>query len=69
MGPGSQHSSQLDGQPASVHNSPVLYIYQHMTLIKPVYSEPLSVAVPVVIGTVGVGWYGRVCTCTATGRY
>ena len=53
MGPGSvsQHSSHMDGQPASAHNSPVLYIYPPMTLINPVYSEPLSVTVPVVIST------------------
>ena len=61
-----QHSSHMDSQPASAHNSSVLYIYPPMTPIKPVYSQPLSVTVPVVIGTVGVGWYGRVCSCTAT---
>ena len=42
-----------------------IYIHLGITPIKPVYSQPLSVTVPVVIGT-GVGWYGRVCTCTAT---
>ena len=53
MGPGSvsQHSSHVDGQLASAYNSPILYIYPAMTLRKPVYSEPLSVTVPVAIGT------------------
>ena len=52
-GPGSvnQHSSHVDSQPASTHNSPVLYIYPPMTPIKPVYSQLLSVTVTVVIGT------------------
>ena len=38
-------------KPASAHNSPVLYIQLLITQIKPVHSEPLSVTVPVVIGT------------------
>ncbi len=42
-----QHSSHVDGQPASAHNLPVLYIYPLITPKKPVYSEPLSVTVPV----------------------
>jgi len=36
----------VDGQPASAHNLPVLFIYLPITPIKPVYSEPLSVTVP-----------------------
>ena len=55
-------------KPASAHNPPVLYIYLLMSPIKSVHSEPLSVTVPVVIGTC-VGWYSRVCTCTATSIY
>ena len=53
MGPGrsNQHSSHVDGQQASAHNLPALYIYRVSTPTKLVYSEPLSVIVPVVIGT------------------
>jgi len=41
----------VDGQPASAHNLPALNINRLITPIKPVYSEPLSVTVPVVIST------------------
>ena len=47
-----QPAFQPSGQSTSQHSQfTVLYIYLPMTLIKPVYSEPLSVTVPVVIGT------------------
>jgi len=46
-----QHSSHADGQPASAHNLHVLYIYPPITLITPVYTEPLSVTIPVVFST------------------
>jgi len=57
----------VNGQPASAHNLPVLFINPLITPIKPVYSEPLSVTVPLVIITctlLVVGWYGEVYTCT-----
>ena len=53
MGPGSVKPAFLPrGQStASAHNLPVLYIYPLITRNKPVYTEPLSVTVPVVFGT------------------
>ena len=53
-GRSNQHSSHTDGQPASPHILPVLYIYLLIVPNKPVYTEPLSVTVPVVIGTCAV---------------
>ena len=41
----------MDGQQASTHNLPVLYTYPLIAPNKPVYTEPLSVTVPVVFGT------------------
>ena len=46
-----QHSSHSDGQPASSHNSPVLYIYPIIAPNKSVYTEPLSITVPVLFST------------------
>ena len=43
-----QHSSHMDGQPASSHNLPVLYIYPLIAPNKPVHTDLLSVTVPVV---------------------
>ena len=46
-----QHSSHADGQLASAHNLPALYIYPLIAPIKPLFTEPLSVTVPVVFDT------------------
>ena len=57
------HMGSLVGQPALqprgqstglAHYLPALYIYRVITPIKPVYSEPMSVTVPVVIGICSV---------------
>jgi len=50
-GRSNQHSSHADGQPARAYNLFVLYIYPLIALIKPVFTEPQSVTVPVLFGT------------------
>ena len=56
----------MDGQLASAHHLPALYIGSMLYPNKPVNTEPLSVTVPVVIGTgtvlVGMVSYTRTAT-------
>ena len=70
MGPGSvnQHSSHVDGQPASAHNLPALYI--HIATYHPNKASIRWTTVRYCTCSYrylyGVGRYDRVCTCTAT---
>jgi len=41
----------VNGERASAHNLPALYLSSLLSLNKPVHTEPLLVTVPVVIGT------------------
>ena len=61
-----QHSSHKDGQLASAHHLPALYMSSLLYHNKPVHTEPLSVTVSVVIGagTVLVGTVSHTRTTT-----
>ena len=61
----------MDGQLASAHNLPALYIISLVSLNKPVHTEPLSVTAPVVIGTgtVLVGTVPYTRTATILGNF